>query len=235
MKCFEHHKLTQRIVVVAGFAAALMVPFSVCAQYDYAPREIALLPHYCKFVGIYNMNVPGGDDPAEIAKYKEILGYMYMHMHHYCRGLQQTNYAKIFARDQVERMERFKQSIGEFNYVLGYMKDDYVLLPEVLTKKGENLFRMGKPVDALASLQRAIEVKPDYWPPYAALSDYYKDNGNKAQARAWLEKGLAAAPDAKGLRQRMADLDGVKGKRKDNQETSDKAAVPSQAAQKVGS
>ena len=42
--------------------------------------------------------------------------------------------------------------------------------PEIFTKKGENLLRLDKTTQGIAELQRAIEMKSDYWPP-RALSD----------------------------------------------------------------
>ena len=51
---------------------------------------------------------------------------------------------------------------------------DFVLLPEILTKRGESFIAMGEGPKAIPDLQRAIEVKPDYWPAYVNLSDFYK-------------------------------------------------------------
>jgi hypothetical protein len=65
-------------------------------------------------------------------------------------------------------------------------------------------------------LHRAIELKPQYWPPYVALSDYFKELGQIAVAREWLEKGLAAAPNAQPLLRRLAELDRAKGARRQN-------------------
>jgi tetratricopeptide (TPR) repeat protein len=97
-------------------------------------------------------------------------------------------------------------SIDEFNFVIRSAPPDFVMLPEIHTKKGENLMRLGRTAPALAELERAIQLKPDYWPPYAAISDFHKKNGDAAKAREWLEKALAFAPDAKGLQNRMAEL-----------------------------
>ena len=87
---------------------------------------------------------------------------------------------------------------------------DFVLLPEILMKKGENLIRLGQGANGNLQLLRAIELKPDYWPPYAAMSDYYKKTGDLKNAREVLEKGLSASPEAKALKERLANLDAVK-------------------------
>ena len=62
-------------------------------------------------------------------------------------------------------------------------------------------------MSALASYERAIELKRDYWPAYARLADYYKDNGQRQKAREILEDGLKAAPDTKALQRRLRELD----------------------------
>jgi Flp pilus assembly protein TadD len=77
----------------------------------------------------------------------------------------------------------------------------------MLTKRGENLLRLGNGPRGLLDLTRAIELKPDHWPPYAALSDYYKALGNFDSAREWAEKGLSAAPGTKALQRRLAELE----------------------------
>jgi len=72
------------------------------------------------------------------------------------------------------------------------------MLPEIYTKRGENLLRLRELGEGMMSLQHAIDLKPDYWPPYAALGDYFKEAGNYAKAAEWLQKGLAASPNANG-------------------------------------
>jgi tetratricopeptide (TPR) repeat protein len=76
------------------------------------------------------------------------------------------------------------------------------------------MIRLGRGPLAILELQHAIELKADYWPPYAAISDYYKESGQVAEAREWLEKGLSVTPDVKALKTRMADLERTKDKRK---------------------
>ena len=135
-------------------------------------------------------------------------------MHHYCWGLMASNKATLFSVSRQERRFLLGESIQQFNYVLRNAPQNFVLLPEILTRKGENLIRLGQNPQGIAELRRAIDIKPDYWPPYAYLSDHYKKAGDIATAREWLEKGLSAAPDTKALQQRVAELDELKDKRK---------------------
>jgi hypothetical protein len=172
----------------------------------YDSREVAMLPRYCIYTQLFRQHVPGGDNPGEIRRWSALLGPTFSAMHHYCWGLMKTNRALFLARTKQVKNFYLGSSINEFDYVIAHAPADFVLLPEILTKKGENLIRMGNGAAGSNELRRAIELKPDYWPPYAALSDYYKASGDLVSARALLEKALAIAPETKGLKRRLVDL-----------------------------
>lgn len=129
-------------------------------------------------------------------------------MHHYCAGLVLTNRAFLLALGS--RKFNLEGSIIEFNYVIDRAPPDFVLLPEILTKKGENLLQLDNATDGVGALLRAIQLKPDYWPPYAVLSDYFKKLKNVSAAREWIVKGLAASPDAKALQRRQTEIGSAK-------------------------
>jgi len=75
------------------------------------------------------------------------------------------------------------------------------------------LLALDRSQEGLAALRQAIEFKPDYWPAYAALSDYYSRIGDVGKAREWLEQGLSVAPNIDALKRRVAELDALKGSR----------------------
>jgi tetratricopeptide (TPR) repeat protein len=178
------------------------------AQRQYDPKLLAMLPPYCKYTQDYRQNVPGGGDPTQIEHWASVLGpENFNHLHHYCYGLVHTNRALYFSSNKQDRNFELSQSVREFGYVLARVTPDFALLPEILTKRGENLLRLGNAPEGALDLNRAIELKPDHWPPYAALSDYYKALGDLQSARGWAEKGLAAAPGTKALERRLAELD----------------------------
>lgn len=179
----------------------------------YDPREVAMLPRYCIHTQGFRDHVPGGNNPMEIERWFDRLGPTYNAMHHYCVGLMKTNRAML-ARTQRYRLFYLKDAVGEFDYVLERAPPDFVLLPEILTKKGENLIRLGQNAIAVQQLEHAIEIKPDYWPPYAALSDFYKQKGDMSKAREILENGLSLSPTASGLKNRLSQLDEGKHNRK---------------------
>src|SRR5207253_11278845 len=125
----------------------------------------------------------------------------------YCVGLMKTNRAVLLSRDANTRRFYLQDAITEIDYVITRAPDDFLLMPEMLTRKGENLMLLGKGPLAVSEFERAIALKSDCWPPYAYLSDYYKESGNPKKARETLESGLSQVPDAKALKRRLSELE----------------------------
>jgi tetratricopeptide (TPR) repeat protein len=223
-----------RFTTFALLAASLaLLSAGPAESQSYEPADVALLPPYCKHAQLFRDKVPGGNDPAEIKRWYTVLGGTFHHMHHYCWALMAANKA-ITAGSKQRRNSLFDVAIRDIDYVLQRAPRDFVLLPEILTKKGQNLIKLGNLAQGLLVLQQAVEVKPDYWPPYATAADALKETGQSAKAREWLEKGLAAAPDTPALQRRLAELGGDKGKRAVPPKPAEKAA-PSPGSAKTGS
>jgi tetratricopeptide (TPR) repeat protein len=196
------------LLLAAGApAAAQSIPGYPEQVTDYDPREVAMLPRFCPHTQLFRERVPGGNDPEAIRRWHAAMGDTFLHMHHYCWGLMHLHRAKVLARDAQTRRFHYGSAVGEFDYVIQRARQDFVLLPEILTKRGEALIGLGRAALALAEFERAIELKADYWPPYAHISDYHKGNGDTKRAREILEAGLARAPQAKGLQRRLEELD----------------------------
>lgn len=204
--------LTPLFLVASGSVAGQNIPGYPEHVTDYDPREVATLPRYCPHTQLFRERVPGGNDPEAIRRWQAVLGGTFIHMHHYCWGLMHLNRAKFLARDTPTRNFHYGSAIREFDYVLQHAKEDFALLPEILTKRGESLLRLGRGALAVAEFERAINLKADYWPPYAYLSDHYSATGDTKRAREILEAGLAQAPQATGLQRRLAELDGQSAK-----------------------
>ena len=207
----------RRVVLLATVVAGLVtlalptraqdIPGYPVAVDGFDPREVAMLPGYCKYTQYFRQKVPGGDDANAVADWRGVLGPTFEHIHHYCFALMKTNRAILLARGRDVRQRYLSSSIEELDYVIGRAPQDFVLMPEILTKKGENLIRLDKGPVGLYELMRATELKPDYWPAYAQMSDYYAEIGERAKAREMLEAGLLHAPDAAALKRRLAALD----------------------------
>lgn len=199
------------------YAGAHIPGYPDNVEYGFDPREVALLPNYCKYTKVFRTSVPGGNNKAEIERWYATMGRTFDAMHHYCWSLMKMNRALLLARDKQTREYYLRSSIDDINYVLHFAPQNFVLMPELLTKKGENLIRLGRPVEGVTQLERAIQLKQDYWPPYADLSDYYGKTGDVAKARELLEKALTFAPQEKALTRRLADLEDTKAKKKSAQ------------------
>jgi tetratricopeptide (TPR) repeat protein len=172
----------------------------------YDSREVAMLPAYCKHTQLFRDRVAGGNDKAQIERWRAMMGPTFQAMHHYCWALMSTNRAIYLTASKQLRSFYLQASIKDIDYVVERAPSSFVLLPEILTKKGENLIRLGQGPVGVHELERAIELKSDYWPPYASLSDYYRDIGNRSKAREVLEKGLASSPGSAALQTRLANL-----------------------------
>ena len=172
------------------------------------PRDVAGLPRYCKSTQGFRDHFQ--TDPNEVAHWYEVLGPAFHAMHHYCWALMQTNRAMLLARTAQVRDFYLENAVNNTNYVIRNSPPDFVMLPELYTKMGENLLRLNRTAQGLDALQKAIKAKPDYWPPYAALSDRMKQSGDVRGAREWLDRGLAAAPNTPALERRLQALESGK-------------------------
>ena len=210
--------LFREIFVSAALALALFVPVQVEAEPHFfdKPKEMFMLPEYCRYTQDFRDHVAGGNNRAEIERWTQLMGESFIHMHHYCYALQAVNRASFMSRTEQERIHNLSTAVRECDYVIHNTPADFSMLPDIFTTKGQSLIRMGSVGQGVAELQRAIDKKADHWPAYAALGDYYKEVGQLAKAREWLEKGLAAAPNTMPLTRRLSALDAPRGRRATN-------------------
>ena len=172
------------------------------------PAELLVLPPYCKDSQIIRkVNEGRGVERDEpIAQHWfSILGENFWDIHHYCFALTNMNRADRTANEQ-EKRSLWRTAIPEFDYVLQRAEPNLILLPEIHLNKGKVLLHLDQDGAGVAEFEKAIEIKPDYWPPYAHLSDYYKEKKNPAKAREVLEQGLKANPDSEPLLRRKKAL-----------------------------
>lgn len=198
--------LSLGLMTFAALVTAQEIPGYPTSFLEFDPRETAMLPPYCRYTFYFRDKLQGGQDQVEKQRWISVLGPTFLHLHHYCFGIMKSNRANLLARDFTVRRFYLSDAVTEFDYVIDRSPDDFVLLPEILNKKGENLIRLNRVPVAQLVLQRSIDLKPDYWPPYAQLSDYFKSQGDTAAARQWLERALVASPDAPALLRRMNEL-----------------------------
>lgn len=165
--------------------------------------EIPLLPPYCK-VKLNHEQGPGWNQWAAT------LGDAFGHVHHYCAGLTFINRYNKSWGDKEGRKFYLQSAKGEMDYMISHVADHKasILMPEIFLQRGKIFLLMKMAGNAFKDFEKAIELKPDYNAPYLALSDFYKENGDKGKAKAVLEKGLQHSPNSRSLQRRYLELGG---------------------------
>ncbi|MGO9444359.1 MAG: tetratricopeptide repeat protein [Thiobacillaceae bacterium] len=129
------------------------------------------------------------------------------HMHHYCDCLRFIDRAYV-ARDGYEREHALGVGVGGCDYVLIHTKPDFYMRAEVMTEKAVGQKMLGQRAQAAGTLVQAIEFDPNYVPAYMALSDYYRELGDRKKALDLVIDGLKHQPDSKNLMRRYKELGG---------------------------
>lgn len=168
------------------------------------PTDLAILPEYCK--GTQFLRDVSKLPMARVKAYYAEYGPTYNHLHHYCGALfAEFNADQIL--DKGPRLNAYNIALDNLDYVL--KKDppaSFPLLPEIHTSRGRILLKMGRPGEAIAELNKVIEMKPDYEPAYIELSEYYLTTGKKQNAISILEKGVENNPSPSRLLKRLEKL-----------------------------
>lgn len=177
-------------------------------------EERALLPPYCRYTqgGVVGFENPSYPSPT--AKYwvgvfgGQGVSANFWFMHHYCYALIHMMRAQRPRLSEMAYRGTWMEVIGEIDFILNRVPPDFLLLPEMMLNRGRALVRLKKFDAAMESFEKAVEAKPDYWPPYAEIAEIHVQRGDKAKAVDALRSGLAASPGAEALRKRLSDLGG---------------------------
>ncbi len=159
--------------------------------------DFAKLPKFCQA----RYNRPGSNP----VKWKKLIGPMYVHIHHYCSGLNHINKAYSISQPKI-RKRVLNRALGGIDYVLKRAQPTFILLPELHTKKGQVLVQLKRYGDAVIEYNSAIRIKHDYVRAYASLSDLHIKLKNHESAIEVLQKGLGFKPNSKSLMRRLNKL-----------------------------
>lgn len=202
-------------LLTIGLAASVSV---LAAPPDRITKaEIALLPPYCAHTqpdGGLGSKEQQADPSPKARRWMEILGGGHDHknnlwkIHHYCWALIHMARAQKYRMRGDLRTAAWMSVVDEIDYTMEHTTPDLVLLPEMWLNRGRALVRLGQRDQALQSFAKAIEIKPDYWPPYVDSANILVQRGAREQAIRMLEQALAQAPDARPVRARLAELRG---------------------------
>lgn len=173
---------------------------SLATAWPTTKTEFSKLPPYClaRHGPKYGIHVP----KPEIEKWQRILGGGFLHVHHFCAGL---NTLKILERG-IPKEDQLIGVLKEFEYTQSHSPKDFPLQPLISVEKGKLLLRLNREADAIREFLHAIKLKPNYTLPYAVLSDFYVKYGQEKEAESLLEEGLKHSPKSKMLKRRLANL-----------------------------
>lgn len=195
-------RMLQQVCGLAALAVWTGLGMQQAGAAPFAPSasEMAALPPLCK------AKLSG--DSADDKQYSGSIGPDWLHIHHYCFGL---NFANRYYKDSGNRAAQaddLKQALNNYDYVLDHATRDFWMRAEIGTQKGRMLAAAKRTADAIMALETALKANPDYAPAYAVLSDVYRDSGQKAKALAKVEQGLQRVPLDKPLQRRYKQLAG---------------------------
>ena len=183
-------------------------------EYTWETHFADHLPLYCK----YTQRLPdrtgtgqGGiqglhGHPLSSRQFSRVYGAAWHHMHHYCYALDDLYLASLQAEPAKART-LLGQSIKEIQYVIDRTDRSWVLLPEALFNIGIAHLGLGNNMEAVRFLTACLVEDPAYVPAYLMLANYFQRLGDKNQAASILRKGLANAPNADVLSDRLRTLE----------------------------
>lgn len=163
--------------------------------------DLQRLPPYCHA----RLKTPWGSPEAKV--WAEQIGSNYLDFYHYCGGLNLMNHYWS-ARTPKERTAILQQALAEFEYMVSHERPDFAMRAELYANRGEILKLMGKPGEAIRSLEIALRANPKYVRAYSLLADVYEGSKARAKALAVVTEGLRHNPDSKPLRRRYLELGG---------------------------
>jgi len=170
--------------------------------------EMQLIPSYCpdtmgfKYGDAYTKTSP------RAKHWVALMGESFWHMHHYCWGMINLNRARRAGVSTQTSKWLLEEVRGDFMYVTSNTPKNFVMLPEVYTRLGEVELMLRQPNRAIKAFERAIEQKPDYWPPYSHWAEFLMRAGKRPEALKTVIAGLAYSPESKVLLEQFKLLGG---------------------------
>ena len=162
--------------------------------------EMQALPPYC-IARLAETDRAGWQ--AGVARF----GKGWDHLHHYCYALNYIHrYHKTF--DQTARKFYLQNVISEMAYVFNHTAPDFFFRPEMHVQKGKLLIAAKLNIEALNEFELALLDNPNYVEAYIALSDFYKNTGQKSKSITAVEQALQRAPNNKSFQKRYTQLTG---------------------------
>lgn len=195
------------VLVVAAMCAALAPGESRAnTPTNITAAEIALLPPFCAHTQSFEMRGNPSAPTDEQRRLLALMGPTLWDMHHYCWALVNMHRADGAVGNRAQRRYLLEWAIKDCFYVIKQAPANFVLLPEIFTRVGDLYVLLDQVAEAMPHFERAIELKPDYWPPYVRLAEINLSIGRRAAAEGLLKQGLEAMPDEPHLTKALAQI-----------------------------
>ncbi|HFB98035.1 MAG TPA: glycosyltransferase, partial [Bryobacterales bacterium] len=161
------------LCVIAAGGALHTVQARTVGQWMPTAAELRTLPGYCQDRFRYG---PSRKHPV-IARWYRTFGDDFIHIHHFCAGLNFLNRAKMALGDKRRRAFNYQRAYGNLSYIITHVSPRFPLLPAARYYRGQALEGMGRTAEAVRDYLAAIELKPAYPPPYVALAELHRRAG----------------------------------------------------------
>lgn len=188
----------------------LMFTFSACVMaignFKPTSAELAVLPAFCA-----PRAQPYGNDSnhPEVKVWFGIYGQDWIHMHHYCEGLNHINQSYRSAnRREKERI--LAAAIGEFDYTIRNVRPNTKLIADILMARGQALIGLGRIPESISDLQKAVAIDPTLRRAYGLLADGYVTANQSENALKVVSEGIRHNPGSTSLMRRYDELGGAK-------------------------
>lgn len=192
--------IVRRVVSLSMIIALSLISAYAAAEWPATPQDYAHLPGYCR------ARLKPNDIPkATRDRWEQRVGPDFLHVHHYCAALHSLRLASG-ARSEEDRNRFLRAAVAEIAYVEDKAKPNWFLRAEIEVQKGRALLRLNEIPRAIQAFHSSLKVNPRFPAAYAGIADAYLMLKQPEKAKATLDKGIKAIPNAKGLRTRRASI-----------------------------
>lgn len=160
-------------------------------------EEMALSPPYCPYAQTF-----WGSGKPESKQWRARMGPAFEAIHHYCWGQINVQRALRSSTPRKQRQYLLSTAVSDYSFVIrnaSIVDRKFVLLPEILTKRGDVQLLLSLPGDASKSFAEARALKPDYWPAYSSWAEYLVKVGKRSEAKLLVKAGLEYSPSSRTL------------------------------------
>lgn len=191
---------TLRLIIILLICLLPMPSFG----YDIKDMEQKIqsgqLPGWC----YYTQSHKGWGSKRSKAYLKKF-GKDWMHMHHYCWGLDKINLALEEGIQSEHYRSKIYSAVKEFDYALNRVKSKNLQL-SVLMQKGKAYMYLNKHMEAIQVFDTIINADKSKVFSYVLKGQAYKNIGNKSKAIETFREGLEYNPDSDLLKKELKKI-----------------------------